>query len=186
MSTYQVAAPAPSRSSGGVDVAAWALVALVVAVVCAGAGWAIARQDSPGTADVARTADLAGRDGLVRGQQSGYVQGADQGRREAALRAKGEVATARQQASRDGYQAGYDAGRQRNDPGYVPSASTFGAGADASSLPDPLETGGLGADVPGYSTSAFDGYGYGASAQAPYTGTSAGITGNSPGDDLGY
>ena len=78
MSTYQMTAPAQSRP-GGMDVASWALVAVVVAIICAGAGWAIAREAGPTQDDLALSADLAGREGRIRGESSGYADGAKLG-----------------------------------------------------------------------------------------------------------
>jgi hypothetical protein len=188
MSTYQYAAPAPARR-GGVDVAAWALVALIVAAVCAFAGWALARGDSPSRDEVYRDAALASQEGLQRGQSLGISQGARQGRREASARANAQVSAARQQASREGYDAGYADGRSKaGDPdAYVNSTAGLGASGayPAADYSDVLAAGLFGGDAPGYSTSAFDAYGYGVGSTTPYIGSTTPLT-TSLGDDLGY
>ena len=184
MTTYQHAAPAPARS-GGTDVAAWALVAIIVAAICAVAGWAIASQDVLGRDDLARSAALAERDGFVRGESTGYSQGANQGRREASLRTRTQVDAARRQASREGYAAGYSEGRARaGDPDAFLS-SPYGGGAGAypsAGYEDVLAAGLFGADAPGYSDSAFDSYGYGSGIGTSYVGAPTGL-GTSLGDD---
>lgn len=167
MSTYH-AAPAPARS-GGTDLAAWALVALVVAAVCAAAGWAIASRGVLGEDDMLRGSALAAQDGLLRGEAVGYRQGANQGRREAALRARTRIGAERRQAAREGYAAGYAQGRARAGDPDAYANSMAGAGAyPAAGYEDVLAAGLFGADAPGYSDSAFDSYGYGTGASTPY------------------
>jgi hypothetical protein len=186
MATYQQAAPAPART----DVAAWALVAVIVAIICAGAGWAIARNDVPGRDDLARTSDLAARDGLMRGQATGYAQGAKLGRREAALQSRSAMLAAKAEAQREGYANGYANGRSKaGDPdAYLNTGLGMGAGFAGSSAEDEalLATGVYGGDVPGFSDSAYDSLGYGSDTSTPYLGAaSAGAT--SVGDTgLGY
>lgn len=181
MTTYQHAAPAPAKS-GGTDLAAWALIAIVVALVCAGAGWALARQDVPGVDEVARTSELAARDGLMRGESIGYSEGARLGRREASAKARATILAERRQAAREGYDAGYAQGRMKaGDPdAFRYSQAGAGAGAyPAAGYEDVLAAGLLGSDVPGYSDSAYDSLGYGLGASTPYLG------GTSTGDDHG-
>lgn len=171
MTTYQYAAPAPARS-GGTDVAAWALIALVVALICAGAGWAIARNDTMGIDDLARSSDLAARDGFMRGEGTGYTEGAKLGRKEASVRAKAQIAAERRQASTEGYDQGFMAGRAKaGDPdAYLHGGTGLAGGAYPSAgYEDVLAAGLFGGDAPGYSTSAYDGYGAG--AVSPYTGS---------------
>ncbi|MCW2920296.1 MAG: hypothetical protein JWL76_170 [Thermoleophilia bacterium] len=187
MTTYQYAAPAPARS-GGTDVAAWALVALVVATICAAAGWAIARQDTPGRDDVARNAELAAQDGFVRGETSGYGEGARLGRRQVAVRTRTEMAAERRQAAREGYDTGFMEGRSKaGDPNAFMN-STAGAGVyPAAGYEDILSADLLGGDVPGFSDSGYDSLGFGAGTSTPYLGTTSRST--SVGDDyagLGY
>jgi hypothetical protein len=174
MTTYQHAAPAPGRS-GGIDVAAWALVALVVAVVCAGAGWALASRDVASPDDVARNTDLASREGLMRGAALGYRQGADQGRRQATLRTRAAITAERRAAARDGYSAGYAEGRsQAGDPDAFSTGTLGGAGAyPTAGYEDILASGLFGGDAPGYSESAYDSLGYGTGATMPYLGSTA-------------
>lgn len=185
MTTYQYAAPAPTRS-GGTDVAAWVLVALVVAAICAGAGWAIARQDAPGTSDIARNAELAARDGFARGESSGYGEGARLGRKQVAVRTRTQMAAERRQASREGYDAGFMEGRAKaGDPNaYVSSGA--GAGVyPAAGYEDILAADLLGGDVAGFSDSAYDSLGFGTGTATPYLGSTS--RGTSLGDDYaGY
>lgn len=184
MTTYQYAAPAPtSARSGGTDVAAWALVALVVALVCAGAGWAVARQDTPGMDDVARASDLATRTGLMRGESAGYSEGARLGRREASMRARATILAERRQAAREGYDAGYMQGRSKaGDPdAYIGGSSLAGGAYPSAGYEEVLAAGLFGGDAPGYSSSAYDSLGYGAGATSPYLGAERATT--SLGDD---
>lgn len=184
MTTYTHTAPA--TKSGGTDVAAWALIALVVALICAGAGWAIARNDTMGTDDLARATDLAARDGLARGEASGYSEGARLGRREASFRAKAQITAERRQAAREGYEAGWMEGRVKaGDPdAFLGTGSLAGGAYPAAGYEDVLAAGLFGGDEPGFSTSAYDSLGYGAGASSPYLGSSSGAT--SLGDDYTY
>ncbi|MCW2956623.1 MAG: hypothetical protein JWO69_1492 [Thermoleophilia bacterium] len=165
------AQPAPAKQ-GGTDVAAWALVAVIVALVCAVAGWAIARQDAPGRDDLQRNSWLAAQNGQAQGEQEGYRVGARAGRTEAALRAKQQSATARRTASTEGYQAGYQEGRSRavaraNGDPYFSSGN-----GSASTLPGYEEIlARLGTDAPGYSDSAYASSGFGSSGTAPFAGS---------------
>lgn len=180
MTTYQQIAPAPGRA-GNTDVAAWALVALVVAAVCAAAGWALARQDVPGMGDVARSGELAARGGLMRGEAAGYSEGARLGRREASARARATLLAERRQASREGYDAGYMEGRAKaGDPDAFMAGGMAGGAYPAAGYEDVLAAGLFGADAPGYSDSAYDGLGYGTAA-SPYLGSAS--RGTSLGDD---
>jgi hypothetical protein len=181
MTSYQyAAAPAPAKS-GNTDVAAWALVAVIVALICAGAGWAIARQDTPGRGELTREADLAARTGLQNGSAAGYRQGAAAGRREAALRARTQMQAARSQASTEGYDAGYQAGRSRAGDPFAFSSATGVPGSSgafpADGFEDVLASGLFGDDLS--TTSAYDASGFGSSASTPYLGTT------SAGDDAG-
>ena len=185
MTTYQHAAPAPARS-GGTDVAAWALVAIVVATICAGAGWAIARQDTPGSSDVARNAELAAREGLIRGEAAGFGEGAKLGRREVALKTKAQMAAERRQAAREGYDTGYSEGRMKAGDPNAFSTAGMGAGTyPTQGYEDILASGLLGSDAPGYSDSAYDTLGFGTGTSTPYLGSTSRET--SLGDDYaGY
>jgi hypothetical protein len=185
MSTYQYAAPAPAKT-GGTDVAAWALVALVVALICAGAGWAIARNDVMGMDDLSRATDVAARDGLARGESSGYSEGARLGRKEAAMRGKAQISGERRQAAREGYEAGYQEGRAKaGDPdAFMGTTGLAGGAYPSAGYEDVLSAGLFGGDEPGFSTSAYDSMGYGSGASSPYLGTGTGAT--SIGDDFGY
>lgn len=168
-------APSSSAAKGGTDVAAWALVALVVAAVCATAGWAIASRDVLDRDDLARNTALAAQDGLLRGEAEGYRQGARQGRREATLRTRTQMNAERRQAARDGYQAGYDEGRAKAGDPFAFAGSTAGLSTGAfpsAGYEDILAAGLFGADAPGYSDSAYEAYGFGAGASTPYLGDS--------------
>jgi hypothetical protein len=185
MTTYQYAAPAPAKT-GGTDVAAWALVALVVALICAGAGWAIARNDVMGMDDLSRATDLAARDGLARGESAGYGEGARLGRREASMRAKAQIGSERRSAAREGYESGYQEGRAKaGDPdAFLGMGGLAGGAYPAAGYEDVLASGLFGGDEPGFSTSAYDSLGYGAGGSSPYLGGSTAAT--SLGDDFGY
>lgn len=162
------AAHGPARS-GGTDLAAWALVALVVAAVCAAAGWAIGSQGVLGEDDMTRGSALAAQEGLLRGEAVGYRQGATQGRREAALRTRTRIGAERRQAAREGYSAGYAQGRARAGDPDAYASSMAGTGAyPAAGYEDILASGLFGADAPGYSDSAYDSYGYGTGTTTPY------------------
>ncbi len=189
MNTYQTAVPAPARSEGH-DVAAWALVALIVAAVCAFAGWALARNDSPSQSDVQRSAALASQEGLQRGQALGISQGTKQGRIQAAARVRTQVSAARGQAKSEGYAAGYAAGRsQAGDPdAYLNStAGIGGSGAyPAADYSDVLAAGLFGGDAAGFGTSAYDAYGYGANSSTPYIGSTTPLSASLGYDDVDY
>jgi hypothetical protein len=172
-----------SARSGDLDVAAWALVAVIVAVICGIAGWAIASNDVLGSDEVARNASLASQDGLMRGQSVGFTQGAGQGRREATLTTKTRMAAERQQAAREGYEAGYQSGRAKAGDPDAFMGSTTGTGTYPSAgYEDVLAAGLFGADAAGFSDSAYDSQGFGAGSTTPYLGSSAAAT-TSPGDD---
>lgn len=172
MSTYH-AAPAPARS-GGTDLAAWALVAIVVAAVCAVAGWAVASQGVVGEDDLTRSTALAAQEGLLRGEAVGYRQGSGQGRREATLRTRTRMDAERRQAAREGYEAGYAEGRAKAGDPFAHAGSTVGTGAYPSAgYEDILAAGLFGADAPGYSDSAYDSYGYGTGVTTPYLDSSS-------------
>lgn len=185
MTPYQHTAPA---RSGGTDVAAWALVALIVALVCAAAGWAVASNAVPGTEDVARSSELAALDGLARGEAAGYSQGARLGRRQASMRTRSTILAERRQATREGYDAGYAEGRAKaGDPNAYSVSGPVGGAYPSAGYEDVLATGLFGGDVPGYSDSAYDSLGFGAGSSTPYLGSSSRAT--SLGDDyagLGY
>lgn len=175
MTTHQYQQSAPA-TRGGTDLAAWALIALVVALVCGGAGWALARSAS-GDMDLERATELAARDGLMRGEASGMAQGARQGRRDAALRARSAVASERRQAAREGYEAGYAEGRSRaGDPDAFVGAGPSSGAYPPAGYEDVLASGMLGADEPGYSDSAYGSFGYGTGSSSPYLGSATGAT----------
>ena len=181
MTSYQYAAPAPARS-GGTDVAAWALVALVVATICAGAGWAIARQDSPSTGDIARNAELAARDGFTRGESSGYGEGARLGRKQVAVRTRAQMAAERRQGASEGYSTGFVEGRAKAGDPNAYMNSTAGAGVyPAAGYEDLISADLLGSDVAGFSDSAYDSAGFGTGTSTPYLGSTSRET--SLGDD---
>lgn len=190
MHAYQQT-PAPATAArSGTDVAAWALVALIVAIVCAGAGWAVARQDAPSSEDVAREAELAARESATRGMRSGYSQGADLGRREASFRARLSMLENRRSAAQSGWSAGYAEGRSRaasragDEEGLFGGASLPGGAYPALGYEDVLASGMFG-DAPGFSDSAYSSFGYGGGVSTPWTSTGA-YGGTSRGDDLPY
>ena len=102
------------------------------------------------------------------------------------MRAKAQVNSARRQASREGYAAGYSDGRAKaGDPdAYLTSGyGASGAGAyPAAGYEDVLAAGLFGSDVPGFSDSAFDSFGYGSGVTTPYVGAPSSLA-TSYGDD---
>lgn len=177
MYAYQQPAPAAVGSrTGGLDVTAWALVALVVAVVCGAAGWAIASQDVLGRDDLANETQLAAREGAARGMTDGYSQGAKSGRAEAGLRARLDLQQTKRSAAQEGYQAGFGDGRSRaaaraGDPDAMFGMSSTTSGAYPSMDYSDVLASGLFGDEPGYSTSAFGEFGYGTGSSVPYGST---------------
>ena len=173
MYAYPQTAAAPSRSNG-MDVTAWALVALIVAIICAGVGWFAASQDVLGNGDVQTQAELASREAAAAGVQSGYKAGAAQGRREAGLQAQLKLAQTKRSAAQEGFTNGFSDGRQRAAARSNGINSTFGMTSyDSYSLDtytDPYATG-LFDDAPGYSSSAYDEFGYGLSGGSVYGST---------------
>ena len=189
MTTYTYSQQPAQQRGGGTDVAGWALVAVVVAIVCAGAGWAIARNSTPGRDDVARTSELAAREASARGEYAGYRSGAAAGRRETALQTKLAVAQGRASAQREGFNAGFGDGRQRAQNrayGFDGGYAGLGAGGafPSAGYEDILASGLFGADAPGFSDSAYSGLNYGSSATTGYP--ASGMTGTGIGDDYGY
>ncbi|MBC7460998.1 MAG: hypothetical protein H7287_06515 [Thermoleophilia bacterium] len=191
MTTYTYSQPqqAPAQQSGGTDVAAWALVALVVALICAAAGWAIARNDNPSRSEVGRTSELAAREAATRGETIGYRNGAASGRADNSLRTKLYAAQARASAQREGYTAGFGEGRTRaqSRASGFDSYGMSGLGSTgaypSADYGDVLASGAFG-DVPGYADSAYSGAGYGTTGVTPYGGASS-TYGTSSGDDYG-
>lgn len=184
MASFQQTQFAPTRS-GGIDTAAWALIALIVALACGAAGWAIASQAGTSMDDVAQNSELAARDGLMRGEAAGISEGSRLGRREAAARTRARMLSERRAAAREGYDAGYMSGRQKAGDPDAYLAGTAGASAGgaypAAGYEDILAADLFGSDVPGYSDSAYDSVGFGAGAGQPYLGA-----GNGTGDSYGY
>lgn len=171
MYAYQQPA-ATAQRSGGLDVTAWALVALVVALVCAAAGWAIASQDVLSRDDLASEAQLAAREGAARGMTDGYSQGAKGGRSEAALRARLDLQQTKRSAAQEGYQAGLNDGRARaaaraGDPDAMFGLTTASGAYPSMDYSDVLASGLFG-DEPGFSTSAYGEFGYGTGSSVPY------------------
>lgn len=174
MNTY-----APQNESKQ-DLTVWALVALIVVMVCALAGWMIASSGVMDRDDLARSASYASQDGQARGHVVGYRQGAAQGRRIATMRSRAQINSARRQAAREGYSQGYQEGRSRaGDPDAFLTGSSFaGVAGTYPSLgyEDILAAGLFGDDAPGFADSAYDAYGFGAGTSTPYLGTPAPLT----------
>lgn len=173
MYAYQQAAPAP-QNKNGVDVAAWALVALIVALLCGAVGWFVASNDVLGRGDMQEQAELAAREGAARGVRAGYSQGAKQGRQQAGLQAQLSIAQGKRTAADEGYSAGYSTGRSRAEArrnGYSTGMMSSYDAYPAQDYSDVLSSSLLN-DEPGYSTSAFDEFGYGTSAGSAYGATS--------------
>ena len=88
-----------------------------------------------------------------------------------------EIRSERRQAAREGYDAGYGAGRAKaGDPDAYMYSSAGGAGAyPAAGYEDVLAADLLGGDVPGFSDSAYDSLGFGSSSSpSPSTPSSTG------------
>jgi type II secretory pathway pseudopilin PulG len=191
MTSYTYPQQAPQQKAG-TDVAAWALVALVVAVICAAAGWAIARNGSPSRTDVARTSELAAREAAARGATVGYRSGAAAGRRETLLRTQLLKQQAASAATAEGYSTGFTDGRSRAQARAYGLDGLGLGGVPASSYPsvdstDLLASGAFGGgDLLGADSSAYSSLGYGSGVSAPYVSSSGVLGATSAGDSYGY
>jgi hypothetical protein len=117
--TYAAApmqAPAPVViQSGGGDSgskAGIALVAILVAVIAAAAGFAIAKGTGITKDEFVRYQALAGREGEVRGRDAGWNQGRKQGRTEMEFLAQYEKLRTQATAFSQGYRQGRSTGQQ--------------------------------------------------------------------------
>jgi hypothetical protein len=105
-------APAPRA---GTDVATWALVALVVALIAGAGGWAIGHVATPTRSEAQIASQTAYQTAHQRGLELGRKTGARYGRKEAKLKRQQMVAKQGQVAYTKGYQSGVKAGKhQRN------------------------------------------------------------------------
>lgn len=143
----------PQRSS--TDTTTWALVAVVVAVIFAAGGWAIARIGQPSQNDLEFVQGVAYQHARARGRENGYRKGVRQGRRESSLQTKLQM----QHAGTKAYDKGYQRGMQ-TDPSARDGYGSYGADAnpyagDATRYSSPLSYGDpapLASDTPVYST----------------------------------
>lgn len=116
----QAPAPVVVQSGGGDNgsKAGIVLVAVVLAIIGAAAGFAIAKAQAPSWNELRRFEALAGREGEVRGRDAGWNQGRKQGRTEMEFLAQYEKlrtqATAFSQGYRQGRSIGQTMGRDAN------------------------------------------------------------------------
>jgi hypothetical protein len=117
--TYAAApmqAPAPVVvQSGGGDSGSKAgiiLVAIVLAIVGAIAGFGIAKAQAPSWGELRRFEALAGREGEIRGRDAGWNQGRKQGRTEMEFLAQYEKLRTQATAFSQGYRQGRNIGQQ--------------------------------------------------------------------------
>jgi hypothetical protein len=186
MATYQQQSMTPAK--GGTDIAAWGIIAIIVAVICAAAGWAFARQQAPSRNDLVRAEILSSRSGAVNGERSGYNDGFANGRSIAKAKAAAQVQLAKRSAQAEGWTAGYAAGQARAEArangGDALMLGSMGAMTSPYTSADILSSG-LFDDAPGYSDSAYSTYGYGSTALTPDA--ASGVTSSSSSSELlGY
>lgn len=115
-------------ASRGVDPAVWGLVALIVALVAGGLGWAVAHSQHASWSDATQASALARQEGQLRGQERGYSEGAAVGRKEARLQAQLSAARSERTSYMDGYRAGVEQGR-------VTARAQRGSGLDIMGMP---------------------------------------------------
>lgn len=98
-------------SNDGGGKLAMAVVAFIFAVVAAGAGYAIGQGNGPSWNELRRYEALAGREGEIRGRDSGWNQGRKQGRTEMEFLAKYEQLRTQATAFNQGWKQGLGTGR---------------------------------------------------------------------------
>lgn len=186
MYAYQQYAPTQQTRRSGIDAASWALIALVVALICAGAGWAIASKRVMSQGELQDQSILASREGAARGMQDGYRDGAKVGRREEGLRARLDLQRSKRGAVQDGFNTGFNDGRARTEArssGFDALAMSSLGSYPSMGYSDALSSG-LFDDEPGYSTSSYSSYGYGANVGSTYATSGSSYASGSLG--LGY
>ncbi|MCW2927395.1 MAG: hypothetical protein JWM86_1363 [Thermoleophilia bacterium] len=154
--TYAAApmqAPAPVIVQGGNDnsggsKAGIALIAIVLAIVGAAAGFAIGKGSGPSWNELRRFEALSGREGEIRGRDAGWNQGRKQGRTEMEFLAQYEKLRTQATAFSQGYGQGRNIGQQmgKDATRYRYGAGGYGYGRGYGS---------------GYRRSGYGGYGYG-------------------------
>jgi hypothetical protein len=96
----------------GASKAGIALLAIVLAVVGAAAGFAIGKANGPSWNELRRFEALAGREGEIRGRDAGWNQGRKQGRTEMEFLAQYEKLRTQATAFSQGYTQGRSIGQQ--------------------------------------------------------------------------
>jgi hypothetical protein len=173
---YQTSvATAPANESN--DLATWGLVAVVVAIFAGIAGYAIGAVTIPSWNDVATDQSTEYRTQVMRGQADGFQKGRRAGSREAKAEAKLLAARGQRASYDEGWQSGYDTGRERalaaqwGEP--IPWSGTMSSGTYPEFGTEDLFLSGDSVfdDVPGYSSSSYSTapYGTGASTSGGYT-----------------
>ena len=99
-------------SNDGGSKAAIALVAIVIAIVASIAAFFAGRETGPSWNELKRYEILAGREGEVRGRDSGWSQGRKQGRTEMEFLAKYEQLRTQATAFNQGWRQGLNTGNQ--------------------------------------------------------------------------
>ena len=123
---------APSSDSG--SKVGIVLVALVVAIIAGVAGAAIGSQSGPTWNELKRFEALAGREGEIRGRDSGWLEGRKQGRTEMSFLAKYAELKTQATAFNQGWQQGLSTGnamgvaRSRYRYGYPYGRYGYGRG----------------------------------------------------------
>lgn len=117
MPTYQQApmpmvVQQPAAVDSGSGKAAIALVAVILAIVAGVAGWAIGSQQGPTWNELRRFEALAGREGEIRGRDSGWATGRKQGREELKFLAQYEKLRTNATAFNQGWNQGLGTGRR--------------------------------------------------------------------------
>ncbi len=115
------------------DPAVWVLIAVIVAMVAGGLGWAVASQSRTSWSDVEQASALARERGQLRGQDRGFAEGTRAGRREAKLAARASSTRVEQTAYADGWRAGVADGRAQAQARYDGDMSFLGIGGPTTS-----------------------------------------------------
>lgn len=135
--TYAAApmqSPAPvivqsgSNDGGNGSKAGFALLAILLAVAAAIAGFAFARGSAPSWNELRRYEALSGREGEVRGRDAGWNQGRKQGQTEMKFLAQYEKLRTQASAFGQGYRQGRNIGQQMGADRYRNRYSGYGGG----------------------------------------------------------
>jgi len=101
---------APASGSSGSSGAAVAIVAIIVALVVGAGAFLIGKTNGPSWNELRRYEALSGREGEIRGRDTGFVQGRKQGRTEMEFLAKYEQLRTQAGAFNQGWTQGLQTG----------------------------------------------------------------------------